>query len=255
MTTVLPGSESVSMVERGVYEVNESGTTLPYFAEQILEGLGYRRLWSTGIDENTRTAIEQSENDLQSGGYGLRFWTRQEPGLVRLHVMRPAFPGYEAATTLLSQDPEVHFSFPLWELTSPEDDDVDQATGGSSSVGSSEGIHQMLRDALDALYEVKTVALKEDCDEPSDLAVNNAEAVLRQMFKLSARVYDIYPMGGGEIAIDAGNRGIRIGVFCYPDGRTQYVVLLDDERRDIREDGVRNIPIDLLNRALNQLDS
>ena len=99
MTTVLPGSESVSMVERGVYEVNESGTTLPYFAEQILEGLGYRHLWSTGIDANTRTVIEQSENDLQSGGYGLRFWTRQELGLVRLQVMRPAFPGYEAAAT------------------------------------------------------------------------------------------------------------------------------------------------------------
>ena len=61
------------------------------------------------------------------------------------------------------------------------------------------------------------------------------------MFDLSPRTYDIYPMGSGEIVIDAGNRGHRIGVFCYPDGRMQYVTLLDNERQDIRQDGVQNI--------------
>ena len=75
------------------------------------------------------------------------------------------------------------------------------------------------------------------------------------MFDMSPRFYDIYPMSGGEIAIDAGERGRRIGVFCYPDGRMQYVVLLDDEREDIREDGIENIPAELLKRALNLLDS
>ena len=112
----------------------------------------------------------------------------------------------------------------------------------------------MLSDALDALYEVKAVALEEECDEPSDLAINNAEAVLRQMFDFSPRIYDIYPMGGGEIVIDAGYGGCRIGVFCYPDGRMQYVGLLDDEPEEVREDSVENIPTDFLRRVLNQLD-
>jgi hypothetical protein len=255
MTTFLTRSESVSTAEIGGYEDNESVTSLPHLAEQILQDLEHQRSRSTDNVENTGTAIEQREDDLQSGGHGWQFWTRQEAGLVRLQVMRPAIPGYQAAATLLSQDPEFHFSFPFWELTSPEDSVADQPPGGSSSAGSSEGIHHLLRDALDALYEVKSVAQEEDCDEPSDLGINNAEAVLRQMFKLSARVYDIYPMGGGEVAIDAGNRGRRIGVFCYPDGRMQYVVLLDDERKDIRKDDVQDIPIDLLDRALNQLDS
>ena len=255
MTTALPRSESVSTVEAGVYEDNESVTSLPHMAEQILQDLEHQSSRSKDIVENTGTAIEQREDDLQSGGRGWLFWTRQKSGLVRFQVMRPAITEYQAAATLLSQDPEIHFSFPLLELTSSEDSVADQPPRGSSSAGSTEGIHHMLRDALDALYEVKTVAQEEDCDEPSDLAINNAEAVLRQMFRMSARVYDIYPMGGGEVAIDAGNRVRRIGVFCYPDGRMQYVVLLDDERKDIRKDDVQDIPIDLLDRALNQLDS
>ena len=254
MTVVLHRSESVSTVEIGVYEDNESVTTLPDVAEQILLGLEHPRLRTTRMEENTRTAIEHSEEDLQSEGHVWRLWTRVEPGSLRLQALKLAFLEHRAAATLLPQDREIHLSFPFGELTSPEDSAFDQPPGDSSSVATSEGVNQMLQDALDALYEVKTVAREEDCDEPSDLGINNAEAVLRQVFKLSARVFDVYPMGGGEVAIDAGNRGRRMGVFCYPDGRVQYVVLLDGERLDIREDGVQHIPIDLLNRALNQLD-
>ena len=255
MTAVLHRSESVSTVETGVYEDNESVTTLPHVAEQILRGLEHQRPRTTSTGESTRTALEHREDDLQLGGRGWRFWPRREPGLLRLQAMKVAFVEHQASATLLSQDREIHLSFPFWELTSPEDNAVHQLPGSASSVPSSQGINQMLRDALDALYEVRTVAREEDCDEPSDVGINNAEAVLRQMFELSARVFDVYPMGSGEVAIDIGNRGRRMGVFCYPDGRVQYVVLLDGERLDIREDGVQNIPIDLLNRALNQLDS
>ena len=74
------------------------------------------------------------------------------------------------------------------------------------------------------------------------------------MFDVSPRIYDIYPMGGGEIVIDAGYGGRRIGVFCYPDGRMQYVGLLDEEPEEVREDSAENIPTDFLRRVLNQLD-
>lgn len=112
-----------------------------------------------------------------------------------------------------------------------------------------------MQEALDALADIRTIALEEDCEEPSGPAIANARTLIREMFALSARTYDVYPMSGGEIAIDVGNRGRRIGVFCYPDGKVQYVVLLDDERYDIRTDGVNDLPTALLMRALNQLES
>ena len=112
---------------------------------------------------------------------------------------------------------------------------------------------QTLREALDAISEVRHVAIKEDCDEPSDVAIANAKAVLRAMHDLSPRVYDVYPMSGGEIAIDGGNRGQRIGVFCYPDVRIQYVGWIDGERQERRQSNA-NTPTDFLRRALHQLE-
>ena len=74
------------------------------------------------------------------------------------------------------------------------------------------------------------------------------------MFTLSPRPYDIYPMVGGEIAIDAGNHGRRLGVFCYPDGSMQYVSLLGNNSEEVRQDGISSIPVDFLRRFLSQTD-
>ena len=125
----------------------------------------------------------------------------------------------------------------------------------SAVAGDVEVVPELLQEALDALAGVRLVAREEDCAEPSDVAIENAGILIREMFALSERTYDVYPMGGGEIAIDVGNRGRRIGVFCYPDGKVQYVVVVDDDRGDVRRDDVNDIPTGLLARALNLLDS
>ena len=75
------------------------------------------------------------------------------------------------------------------------------------------------------------------------------------MYDLSPQAYDIYPMGGGEIAIDGDVGERRIGVFCYPDGRMQYIGWVNDKRQEVREDSSENIPVDFLRRALNQPES
>ena len=127
---------------------------------------------------------------------------------------------------------------------------------GSSSVPKPMGdLPEALRQALDVLSNIKLVAQEDGCVEPSDLAVSNARFVLEEMFNVSPVFYDIYPMSDGEIAIDVGNQENRIGVFCYPDGKMQYVVSLNDKQQDIRRDGVWDIPIADLAIALGRLDS
>ena len=111
-----------------------------------------------------------------------------------------------------------------------------------------------LRDALEELAGIKEVAREDDCEEPTETAINNAKFLLPKIYEFSPRTYDIYPMGGGEVVIDGGNRGHRIGVFCYSDGRVLYVGWENGERRMIRKSGTSDIPYDLLLSALSQLD-
>ena len=252
MTPVLPRIDSESTVRGEGYEVNEAVTKLLHPVDQDLD---YEYPKWAGVNDDARTTVELSEVDLQPAGHGLEVLTVDEPSQVGGEIRKLLFPAYQAPVTGLPQGSGVYFLFVSRGMTSYDYNIHDEFTMESSSPVTAEDIPEMLRDALDALSGVKFVAWEEDCDEPSDLAINNAEVVLRKMFDLSPRTYDIYPMGSGEIVIDAGNRGHRIGVFCYPDGRMQYVTLLDNERQDIRRDGVQNIPIDLLNRALNKLDS
>jgi hypothetical protein len=233
------------------YEVNEAVTKLLHPADQVDQDLDYEYPKWAGVNDDARTTVELSEVDLQPAGHGLEVLTVDEPRQVGGEIRKLLFPAYQAPVTGLPQGSGVYSLFVSRGVTSLGYDIYD---GFTSSPSTTEDIPEMLRDALSALSDVKLVAREEDCDEPSDLATSNAEVVLRKMFDLSPRTYDIYPMGGGEIVIDAGYRGCRIGVFCYPDGRMQYVGLLDDESEEVREDSVENIPTDFLRRVLNQLD-
>lgn len=122
----------------------------------------------------------------------------------------------------------------------------------SMSLAELDDAHLALREALGTLSRVRELALEDACDEPSMLAIANAGVVLRAMFAVSPQTYDIYPMGGGEIAIDGGGRGWRIGVFCYSDNSVQYVGWKDGESEEAHGNGVQDIPVDFLWRVLRQ---
>ena len=179
---------------------------------------------------------------------------RDEEDTLDGYLGRPSVATHQMPVTGLSESSALSFSLEVKGATALAI--VGRLEGALASAGfRAVEVAEMLQEALDALTDIRTVAREEDCEEPSEPAIANARAIIREMFALSERIYDVYPMGGGEIAIDVGNRGRRIGVFCYPDGKVQYVVLLDDERHDIRTDGVNDFPTDLLMRALNQLES
>ena len=73
-----------------------------------------------------------------------------------------------------------------------------------------------LNDALHDLREARDEARDEGFPQPSDIALQNAERLLREMHGISPRRFEVYPTPDGEIAIDA------------PDGQGRSVILLCD---------------------------
>ena len=159
----------------------------------------------------------------------------------------------DSATSLpLSPKDLVFVEFP--SATSFDDNIHSEIVWNSNTSQPTIDVPASLQEAMAVISNIKEVALDDGCVEPSDIAVSNAKFVLEAMFNVSQQSYDIYPMDDGEIAIDIGNHGNRIGVFCYPDGKMQYVVSLNHEQLDIRKDGVWDIPIAELRCAFSQLD-
>ena len=71
-----------------------------------------------------------------------------------------------------------------------------------------------LSNALADLREASDEARDEGFLAPSALALSNAERLLKAMYRISPRRFEVYPTPDGEIAIDA------------PDGSGQSVLLL-----------------------------
>ena len=73
-----------------------------------------------------------------------------------------------------------------------------------------------LNNALRDLREAIDEAIEVGFPQPSDTALENAERLLREMYGISPRRFEVYPTPDGEIAIDA------------PDGQGRSVILLCD---------------------------
>ena len=112
-----------------------------------------------------------------------------------------------------------------------------------------------LEAALDELASIADSAKDDDCLEPTLLAIENADLLVKTLYNISPRRYDIYPMSGGEVVIDGGHKGRRVGVFCYPDGRILYVGWEDGIRRKVSRDNSDAIPREFLGKVLHQLDA
>ena len=111
-----------------------------------------------------------------------------------------------------------------------------------------------LEGALNDLAEIESEAQDAGYAMPSSLAVSGARYVVQAMHRIRSLRYHIYPMPDGEIAIDGGERGTRIGVFCYPDGEVQYVGWVNGECVEEQSSEARQIPSDFLRRALSELE-
>ncbi len=111
-----------------------------------------------------------------------------------------------------------------------------------------------LPDALRELYEVQSEARSDGGIVPDDDAVERAKRVLMAMYRISPRLYAVYPMDDGEIAIDAATKyGTSLVVLCNPDGSAQCLTYIGEEYRTKEYSDTGILPDDFIQQAL--LDS
>ena len=112
-----------------------------------------------------------------------------------------------------------------------------------------------LADALLDLDEVFDAAREEGIAEPAKLAFENAKRLLRAMYDLSPRRFDVYPMADGYIAVDGrGGYGRAVALMCGSAGDAVCLVTIDGERRRAHYDTTHNLPDDFVRQALRELD-
>ena len=87
-----------------------------------------------------------------------------------------------------------------------------------------------LVDALLDLYGAPKEAEEEGDVVPEKHAIENAERVLRAVYRAAPRPYSVYPMSDGDIAIDAHTPdGTKVVVMCDPNGSARCLVHIDGE--------------------------
>lgn len=105
-----------------------------------------------------------------------------------------------------------------WLALSEEDPDLDTTMLRKLTVHDNIGSTD-LPDALQDLHEARLEALQEGFDIPSDLVIQNAELLTERMFKILPIRFEIYPIDGGEIAIQVpGEYGWSMVIFCEAQG-------------------------------------
>ena len=112
-----------------------------------------------------------------------------------------------------------------------------------------------LADALPDLDDVFDAAREAGIAEPSRLAFENARRLLKAMYDLSPRRFDVYPMADGYIAVDGrGGYGRAALLTCGSAGDAVCLVTIDGERRRAHYATTAGRPDDFVRQALRELD-
>ena len=112
-----------------------------------------------------------------------------------------------------------------------------------------------LADALRDLEEVKDEAREKDFPTPTDLAGKNANRLLKEMYPLSRRRFEVYPMPDGEIAIDASDgQGSSVLLLCDSDGGALCLVNMGGKHRRAKYSSAEALPDDFVREALAELE-
>ena len=94
------------------------------------------------------------------------------------------------------------------------------------------GLDAELLEALNDMDGAVAEATREGFPQPSDLARVNAKRLLKDMYKISPRRFEVYPTPDAEIAIDAPNgHGASVLLLCDSDGGATCLVNLTGGQR------------------------
>lgn len=112
-----------------------------------------------------------------------------------------------------------------------------------------------LADALRDLEEVKEEARAEGFSPPTDVACKNANRLLKEMYRMSQRCFEVYPMPDGEIAIDAcDGQGSSVLLLCHSDGGVLCLVNMGGQHRRARYSSADGLPDGFVREALVELE-
>ena len=108
-----------------------------------------------------------------------------------------------------------------------------------------------LKDALHDLDEATAEAREQNLPAPSAAALTNARRLLRAMYRISPRRYEIYPTPDDEIAIDApGGHGRSVLLLCDSEGGALCLVNMNGAHRRARYSDADLLPDGFVREAL-----
>lgn len=112
-----------------------------------------------------------------------------------------------------------------------------------------------LVNALGDLQEVTDEACEEGLPLPSDVARQNADRLLRKMYTISPRRFEVYPTQDGEIAIDAPDgHGRSVLLLCDSEGGALCLVNMNGNHRRARYSTTDTLPDGFVREALADLE-
>lgn len=111
-----------------------------------------------------------------------------------------------------------------------------------------------LEDALADLKSSPDEARDEDLPIPSNKALQNGEHVLRAVYSMWPRRFEVYPMPNGEVAIDApAGPGRSILILCDSEGGALCSVNFDRTHRRAHYSNARVLPDGFLRDAIRDM--
>ena len=111
-----------------------------------------------------------------------------------------------------------------------------------------------LSDALRDLRETSDEAREEGTPLPPNAALESAERLLREMYRISPRRFEVYPTPDGEVAIDAPSCGCSVLMLCDSDGGALCLVNVDGTHRRARYSTTQTLPDGFVREALVELE-
>ena len=112
-----------------------------------------------------------------------------------------------------------------------------------------------LHHTLDDLSQVTQEACEEEFPLPSSAALANAEHLLKEMYGIFPRRFEVYPTPDGEVAIDApGGYGRSVLVLCDSEGGALCLVNMNGEHRRARYSTTSILPDGFVREALADLE-
>lgn len=112
-----------------------------------------------------------------------------------------------------------------------------------------------LADALRDLDEVVEEAEEEGFPIPKEVVLENSKRLLREMYAISPRRFEVYPMPDGEVAIDAPDgRGSSVLLLCDSNGGALCLVNMKGKHRRARYSTTEALPDGFIREAMAELE-